>query len=389
MNSIQAIQKQIDAASPILERIATLTPAPDRSYLVSGSQSTGKKRYDKVIVVQIEEQINRWQYATKAVLARCFSAGSDHYREFEHTIVEHRDFNLDAKQDLASEVNNGRNILSAIIEAESLIGEIETTTSSNSKKQKKPLVFISHSGKQELFVSAIVALLEHCGFTKDNLFCSSVPGFNIGLDEDIIETLRKEFLDFNIYVVYVFSNELFDSPYCLNEMGAAWVLQVDNSIIITRDMDERKIDGVVNKGKTRISFKDSDLQLESRMIELREKLTDFVGLPKVKEIDWRRYYVEFIQKLKDGIQQKVKTPAQKPSKPAFTYTTASPDDIISTAINKLGEFTLGDLQKETQIENRTFLMQKINAMLSAGTLEAVGPVAHRKYKLVIVSNQLF
>lgn len=110
---------------------------------MSGSQSTGKKRYDKVIVVQIEEQINRWQYATKAVLARCFSAGSDHYREFEHTIVEHRDFNLDAKQDLASEVNNGRNILSAIIEAESLIGEIETTTSSNSKKQKKPLVFIS------------------------------------------------------------------------------------------------------------------------------------------------------------------------------------------------------------------------------------------------------
>lgn len=55
MNSIQAIQKQIDAASPILERIATLTPAPDRSYLVSGSQSTGKKRYDKVIVVHIEE----------------------------------------------------------------------------------------------------------------------------------------------------------------------------------------------------------------------------------------------------------------------------------------------------------------------------------------------
>ena len=366
MDSIQAIQKQIDAASPILELIATFTPAPDRSYLVPGSQSTGKKCYDKVMVAQLEEQINRWQYATKAVLARCFSAGSEHYREFEHTIVEHRDFNLDAKQDLANEVNRGRNVLGAIIEAESLIGEIELKASSNGKKHKKPLVFISHSGKQELFVSALVALFEDCGFTKDNLFCSSVPGFNIGLDEDIIETLRKKFLDYNIYVVYVFSNEFFDSPYCLNEMGAAWVLQVDNSIIITRDMDERKIDGVVNKGKTRISFKDSDLQLESRMIELREKLTDFVGLLKVKEIDWRRYYVEFIRKLKDGIQQNAQLLAQKPSKPAFTYTTASPDDIISAAINKLGEFTLRELQNETQIENRTFLMQKINAIAICG-----------------------
>ena len=144
MNCIEAIQKLIDAASPILERIASLVPAPDRSFLAPGIQSTGKKRYDKVMVSQIEEQINRWQYATKAVLATCFRAGSEHYREFEHTIVVHRDFNLDAKQDLTNEVSSGRSVLSAIIEAESLKIEIQSPSVSedvNADKKKVPPYF--------------------------------------------------------------------------------------------------------------------------------------------------------------------------------------------------------------------------------------------------------
>ena len=77
-------------------------------------------------------------------------------------------------------------------------------------------------------------------------------------------------------------------------MGAAWVLQVENSIIVTRDMDETVIDGVVNKTKTRVSFKDSDLQLKSRMAELRDKLLSFAILPKIEEVNGNRYYDKFI-----------------------------------------------------------------------------------------------
>lgn len=385
MKHIEAIQKQIDAASPILERIASLVPAPDRSFLVPGIQSTGKKRYDKVMVSQIEEQINWWQYATKAVLATCFMAGSEQYREFEHTIVEHRDFNLDAKQDLANEVNSGRSVLSAIIEAESLKIDIQSPSLAedvNADKKKCPLVFISHCGKQKAFVKALVELFESCGFSGDNMFCSSVPGFNIDEGEDIVDTLRKKFVDYNLYVIYVLSSDFFASSYCMNEVGAAWVLQAANSIIETSDLDESKIDGVISKTKNRISFKtDDDDILFDKMIELRNKILNFAGLGNVTESSWRRYYDNFQDKLNKGIVSKIGKDLPQPAKPALSFTNESIDSIIKKAINKLDEFTIKALQEETGIKDQGFLRRKIDAMVKSGELEALGSTVRRKYRL--------
>lgn len=384
MNCIEAIQKQIDTASPIMERIAGLVPAPDRSFLAPGIQSTGKKRYDKVMVSQIEEQIKRWQYATKAVLATCFRAGSDQYREFEHTIVEHRDFNLDAKLDLANEVNSGRNALSAIIEAESLKMDIQSPSLAggvSAEKKKCPLVFISHCGKQKAFVKALVELFESCGFSGDNMFCSSVSGFNIDEGEDIVDTLRKKFVDYNLYVIYVLSSDFFDSPYCMNEVGAAWVLQAANSIIEIHDLDESKIDGVISKTKNRISFKtDDDDTLFDKMTELRNKILDFAGLGKVSESNWRRYYANFQDKLNKGIVGKTGKDMSQSAKPALTFTSESIDGIINKAINKLDEFSIKELEDETGIKDHGFLRRKIDAMVKSGELVASGSTVHRKYR---------
>ena len=383
MNYIEAIQNQIDATSPILERIVCLCPVPERGSLNSGGKVCGKKRYDRVTVGLIEENINHWQHKTRAVLAACFSDDSEYKYSFERTIVERR-LHYDAKKELEHEVKEGRNVLSAIIDEVSLKMKLhpETVTmGAATKQEKRPLVFISHRGSQETFVTALLSLLEGCGFTNENLFCSSVPGYNIGLDEDIIETLKKKFLDFNIYVVYVFSTDFFDSAYCLNEMGAAWVLQVDNSIIITRDMDESKIDGVVKKNKTRVSFKESDIMLQSRMIELRNKLTDFAGLPRVSEIDWLRHYSEFIEKLNGKETQNPQpTDGQMPSKPTLNYTTESIDSIVNRAINKLNEFTLRELEEETGTKDKGFLRGKINYMVKSGELEVIGSPTRCKYR---------
>ena len=259
----------------------------------------------------------------------------------------------------------------------------ETAHQLKSDSGKTPMVFISHRSSQVQFVTALVELLEKCGFTSDNLFCSSVPGFNIGLDEDIIETLRKKFIHYNLYVIYVFSTDFFKSAYCLNEMGAAWALQVKNSIIVTRDMDETKIDGVVSKTKARVSFKETDLQLKTRMIELRDKLLSFANLPKVADVNWTRYYEKFITdtNIFPALEDK-----EKNSKANVTNGVASsidnPDNIVSNAVNRLGEFTMKELQEATGIHYR-YLQQKIQNLVQEGTLEAIGNKVHRKYKLKI------
>ena len=273
------------------------------------------------------------------------------------------------------------------------VQEQETEMTVKSAPAKRPLVFISHSGKQKVFVKALVELFESCGFCGENMFCSSVPGFNIDEGEDIVDTLRKKFVDYKLYVIYVLSSDFFDKPYCMNEVGAAWVLQAANSIIETCDLDDSKIDGVISKTKNRISFKnDDDDNLFDKMVELRDKLLCFADIPKVSETNWWRYYNIFLQKLSHQVEGKPRkaVPApHEPAKPALTYSTESIDSIISNAINKLGEFTMAELQKETKIENSYHLQQKINAMVKSGDLEAVGSTVHKKYKRIYHTNQLF
>lgn len=380
MDEITAIQKQIDDASLILARLSNLSQIPTRGYKGPG-EPTDRKLYDKAQVKQIEEEISKWQYSTKAVLAAFFPSVSDHQNAFERTIVSHMVY-FDAKEELESEVKDGRNVLSAIIQEESLKMELQSNPFSKEESaKKKPLVFVSHCGSQRRFVTYLVELLEKCGFSRINLFCSSVPGFNIDLDEDIIETLRKKFVDYDLYVLYVFSSDFFDSAYCLNEMGAAWVLQVDYSIIITQGMDETKIDGVVSKTKTRISFKDTGIQLDDRMIQLREKLLAFAGLPKVDEINWNRYYNTFKQQVND-----IPVVPQSKNKPIKAFATGTLDSVVNEAINKLGEFTIKELQDETGFKDYHHVAEKVQALVHSGILEEIGSMSHRKYRQRIISK---
>lgn len=248
--------------------------------------------------------------------------------------------------------------------------------------EKKPLVFISHNSSQKQFVAALVNLLESCGFTPKNLFCSSVPGFHIGLDEDIVETLRKKFVKYDLYVIYILSTDFFQSAYCLNEMGAAWVLQSKNSIIVTPNTDEQKIEGVVDKNKTRISFKNVDQMLSVRMIELRDKLLEFAQLPKVSDIEWIRYYNNFITQM--GISANVlEESGKQETKEQNSLVKDNSDDIIMTEINQLGVFTIWELKKKTGIDNSKYLKQKINSLVQAGVLIPEGSNKNKKYRLKV------
>ena len=68
---------------------------------------------------------------------------------------------------------------------------------------KTPMIFISHSSKDEAHVELIVKLLKEMGFTKDSVFCSTIPGYGIGLSKDIYDTLLNMFSEHDLYVIFV------------------------------------------------------------------------------------------------------------------------------------------------------------------------------------------
>lgn len=163
--------------------------------------------------------------------------------------------------------------------------------------EKKPMLFISHASDDKPFVKALVELFEAIGFNKKNMFCSSVSGYGIKVNEDIFETLRLLFDRYDIYAVFVLSPNFYKRPVCLNEMGAAWVLKTNFSCILTCDMDYADIDGVVPKNNIYIKgVLDRDNQ--GRLNEFKSELVDFFNLENVVEgITWEEKRDDFLKKV--------------------------------------------------------------------------------------------
>lgn len=158
---------------------------------------------------------------------------------------------------------------------------------------KAPMVFISHSSEDKDFVDALVDLLEAIGLDNSNLFCSSVPDYWIGLSQDIFESLRKLFQEYELYVIFVQSPRYYKSPVSLNEMGAAWVLKNDCCSLLTKDMTREQMRGVVNGGTIYIKVDSGDAS--ARMNELKERLSKRFGLAGISTTTWERKRDSFLR----------------------------------------------------------------------------------------------
>ncbi len=160
-------------------------------------------------------------------------------------------------------------------------------------KEKKTMVFISHSSKDKSFVEALVDLLENLGLTKNNLFCSSVDGYGIPLGGDIFETIRELFYEHELYVIFIHSPRYYESNVSLNEMGAAWVLKTDFCSILTKDMVFNNMTGVVNKSTLSIKVDSEDAP--ARLTEMKDRLVNMLGLIPIDEVKWERKRTNFLK----------------------------------------------------------------------------------------------
>ena len=105
-----------------------------------------------------------------------------------------------------------------------------------SSSKKSPIVFISHSSKDKDFVDALVNLLEEIGLDENTLFCSSVSDYGVPLGENIFNYLKAQFQEHKIFVIFVHTPNYYQSPICLNEMGAAWILHTDCCSFLSKNI---------------------------------------------------------------------------------------------------------------------------------------------------------
>lgn len=165
--------------------------------------------------------------------------------------------------------------------------------------KKTSKIFISHSSRDLAFVQPLVELFEHIGLNPENMFCSSVAGYNVPLDSNIYNYLKEQFQSYDLRVIFILSENYYNSPASLNEMGAAWVLQHKYTSILIPQFDFRDVKGVIDQMRISIKLDSEKYELKARLNELRDMLVDEIGLklsPSSQNI-WERHRDEFVDKV--------------------------------------------------------------------------------------------
>ncbi|OEE58379.1 hypothetical protein A1OK_15395 [Enterovibrio norvegicus FF-454] len=117
--------------------------------------------------------------------------------------------------------------------------EIHSKTNNNLSK-----IFISHASADEKVVRKVVDLLEAMGVNSQQIFCSSLEGYGIKPGANFLETIKDE-LNSNSMVLFVLSDNFYNSRVCLCEMGAAWVLSKHCVPIVVPPFKFEDIEGVI------------------------------------------------------------------------------------------------------------------------------------------------
>lgn len=164
-------------------------------------------------------------------------------------------------------------------------------------EKKKPKIFISHKTEDKPFVEELVDLIEHIiGTDSDNIFCSSIGGYDIKPGKDILSELKRQFEENDVLFIIVHSPRYYQSPICMNEMGAAWVLGSNFFSFLTSDCKFSNLKGVIDGKYMSIKVNDSLDMVMSKLNSFKDYLLETFNLNKEKfnNTRWELKRNEFI-----------------------------------------------------------------------------------------------
>ena len=143
-------------------------------------------------------------------------------------------------------------------------------------QNKTPKIFISHSSKDKKVAEILVDLIEKMGIPDSAIYCTSADGLGVSLRENIYASMRKQFDEHNLFVLFLLSHNYYQSAACLNEMGATWILKLPEISVLLPGFDFSQIEGAVDSRNIGIKLDAEDAG--SRLTELREQLCKFMNI---------------------------------------------------------------------------------------------------------------
>ena len=99
-------------------------------------------------------------------------------------------------------------------------------------------------------------------------------------------------------MIFVLSDNYYNSPACMNEMGAAWVLKNEYTSILLPKFEYKEIKGAVNPNKIGMKLDDDDELLKKRLGELKNIISEKFGI-SVPDMRWEKKRNDFIKTIRN------------------------------------------------------------------------------------------
>lgn len=249
---------------------------------------------------QFGKRVREWFQVSRVLIEA--GSGKDDYlvQEFIHRGSKPiREF--DFKKAMVGKLESGKRGLESIVQACEIQRSLEADTKTElyAASVVKPCkVFISHKKEDQDYADALVSLISFIiGPSGDKVFCSSIPGYGIRQSRDIIDDLKAQFDDHNIFMVIIHSPRYYNSTICLNEMGASWILGTKFSSFMTKDCTYDLLNGVIGKEKICININEERGMLNAHLNDFKNDLLSFFGLGAIDENKWEHARDRFVKEV--------------------------------------------------------------------------------------------
>ena len=171
----------------------------------------------------------------------------------------------------------------------------------NSNKQenkKKVSIFISHSSKDAKVIKSFTDKILQLALkiNRDDIFCTSIEECSIVSGEDFRKVI-KEKLQNATHVVQIITWDYKKSEVCMNEMGAAWVLNSKVKPFIIDPVDYESV-GFINSPNQLLKLN----QKQDLLKFIDEMKNDLITITSHTEVD--RHIEDFLNELDLRIQNR-------------------------------------------------------------------------------------
>lgn len=208
-------------------------------------------------------------------------------------------------------------------------------------------IFISHSSKDILIVESFVEkiLRLSLNISPEHIFCTSIEGLGIMTGDDFRDKIKNEITNAEV-VILILSLSYKESEICLNEMGAAWVLNKKVIPIILPPLEYREV------GALHITNQIARIDVANGIDNIIHSLQSKLNLKPIDVRVLNKHRDEFIDLFKKGKLVSQSTNVIEQIKEQFNVK----DNNVATLLWHLGTYD-GKFRNQTTLIKRTALSE--------------------------------